>query len=79
VETLPGGCPHNAFDKLIGRLHRERTDAEAGIVLPTSRVSVETVQKAAVAGAPILVAMSAPQHLPCRLRRALASRCDRSR
>jgi FdhD protein len=54
---------HNALDKLIGRLHRERIDAAGGIVLLTSRVSVEMVQKAAVAGAPILVAMSAPTAL----------------
>src|SRR5262245_42390492 len=36
---------HNALDKLTGRLHRERIDAGAGIVLLTSRVSVEMVQK----------------------------------
>jgi FdhD protein len=54
---------HNALDKLIGRLHRERIDAGGGIVLLTSRVSVEMVQKAAVAGAPILVAISAPTAL----------------
>jgi FdhD protein len=50
---------HNALDKLIGRLHREGIDASEGIVLLTSRVSVEMVQKAAVAGAPIIVAISA--------------------
>jgi FdhD protein len=54
---------HNALDKLIGRLHREQIDACGGIVLLTSRVSVEMVQKAAMAGAPILVAMSAPTAL----------------
>jgi FdhD protein len=54
---------HNALDKLIGRLHRERMDARDGIVLLTSRVSVEMVQKAAVAGAPVLVAISAPTAL----------------
>jgi formate dehydrogenase assembly factor FdhD len=36
---------------LIGRLHRERVEAGAGIVLLTGCVSVEMVQKAAVAGA----------------------------
>jgi FdhD protein len=50
---------HNALDKLIGRMHRERIDARDGIVLLTSRVSVE----AAMAGAPILVAISAPTAL----------------
>ena len=54
---------HNALDKLIGRLHRERIDAGDGVVLLTSRVSVEMVQKAAVAGAPVLVAVSAPTAL----------------
>src|SRR5262245_3052257 len=54
---------HNALDKLIGRLHRERTDAGQGIVVLTSRVSVEMVQKAAAADAPILVAISAPTAL----------------
>jgi len=54
---------HNAFDKLIGRLHRQRVEAGQGIVLLTSRVSVEMVQKAAVAGAPVLVAISAPTAL----------------
>jgi FdhD protein len=54
---------HNALDKLIGRMHRERIDARDGIVLLTSRVSVEMVQKAAMAGAPILVAISAPTAL----------------
>lgn len=54
---------HNALDKLIGRLHRERIAAGQGMVLLTSRVSVEMVQKAAVAGAPILVAISAPTAL----------------
>ena len=34
-----------------------------GVVLLTSRVSVEMVQKAAVAGVPILIAISAPTAL----------------
>jgi FdhD protein len=54
---------HNALDKLVGRLHRERTVTGEGIVLLTSRVSVEMVQKAAVAGAPVVVAISAPTAL----------------
>jgi FdhD protein len=51
---------HNALDKLIGRLRREDVSASDGLVLLTSRVSVEMVQKAAVAGTPIVVAVSAP-------------------
>lgn len=54
---------HNALDKLIGRLRRENARVTAGIVLLTSRVSVEMVQKAAVAGAPVVVAVSAPTAL----------------
>jgi len=50
---------HNALDKLLGRLRRNGVPTDGGIVLLTSRVSVEMVQKAAVAGAPIIVAMSA--------------------
>ena len=42
---------------------RARVDPSSGIVLLTSRVSVEMVQKAAVAGAPIIVAVSAPTAL----------------
>jgi FdhD protein len=54
---------HNALDKLIGRLRRSNADPGSGLVLLTSRVSVEMVQKAAVAGAPVLVAISAPTAL----------------
>jgi len=54
---------HNALDKLIGRLRREQVRVSDGIVLLTSRVSVEMVQKAAVAGVPIVVAVSAPTAL----------------
>ena len=54
---------HNALDKLMGALRRAQVSAADGIVLLTSRVSVEMVQKAAVAGAPIIVAMSVPTAL----------------
>jgi FdhD protein len=54
---------HNALDKLIGRLHRNRAETADGIAVLTSRVSVEMVQKAAVAGVPVLVAISAPTAL----------------
>jgi FdhD protein len=54
---------HNALDKLIGGLRRTRADLGDGIVLLTSRVSVEMVQKAAVSGAPVVVAISAPTAL----------------
>jgi len=50
---------HNALDKLIGALLRQGEEVSQGIVLVTSRLSVEMVQKAAIAGAPILAAVSA--------------------
>lgn len=51
---------HNALDKLIGGLRRKGIALSRGMVLLTSRVSVEMVQKAATAGAPVVVAVSAP-------------------
>ena len=61
---------HNALDKLAGALARERTTAEQGMVLLTSRVSVEMVQKSAAIGAPIIVAVSAPTALAVRMAEA---------
>lgn len=56
---------HNALDKLIGALARSgRTPA--GLVVLTSRVSVEMVQKAASVGAPGILAVSAPTALAVR-------------
>ncbi|MBR0928068.1 formate dehydrogenase accessory sulfurtransferase FdhD [Bradyrhizobium diazoefficiens] len=57
---------HNALDKLAGSLARSRTDAAGGMVLLTSRVSVEMVQKAAAIGAPVMIAVSAPTALAIR-------------
>jgi FdhD protein len=57
---------HNALDKLAGALARSGASAAHGMVLLTSRVSVEMVQKAAVMGAPIVVAVSAPTALALR-------------
>jgi FdhD protein len=54
---------HNALDKLVGALVRMDRKAGAGVVLMSSRVSVELVQKAATMGAPILAAVSAPTAL----------------
>jgi FdhD protein len=53
---------HNALDKLVGAMARAR-QAPQGALLLTSRISVEMVQKAAVLGAQILVAVSAPTRL----------------
>ncbi|NEW91828.1 formate dehydrogenase accessory sulfurtransferase FdhD [Rhodopseudomonas sp. BR0M22] len=61
---------HNALDKLAGALARQGIDASAGIVLLTSRVSVEMVQKTAAIGAAVLVAVSAPTALAVRMAEA---------
>ncbi|MBZ9936279.1 formate dehydrogenase accessory sulfurtransferase FdhD [Mesorhizobium sp. BR1-1-16] len=57
---------HNALDKLAGALARDGIRAADGAVLLTSRVSVEMVQKTAVIGAPLIVAVSAPSDLAIR-------------
>ena len=51
---------HNALDKLSGALARSGHDGATGMVVMTSRISLELVQKAAVLGTTILVAVSAP-------------------
>ena len=51
---------HNALDKVIGAMARGRVPPGTGFLLITSRVSFEMAQKAAVAGVPALVGMSAP-------------------
>lgn len=53
---------HNALDKLIGAI----PDCTRGAVVLTSRVSVEMVQKTAAAGAPVILAVSAPTTLAVR-------------
>jgi FdhD protein len=47
---------HNALDKLIGAVF----PAQPGVVVMTSRVSIDLVQKVAMLGAPVLIAVSAP-------------------
>jgi FdhD protein len=58
---------HNALDKLSGALARASIVAREGIVLLTSRVSVEMVQKTAAIGAPAMVSVSAPTALAVRM------------
>ena len=58
---------HNALDKLIGALARGGVDPASGAAVLTSRVSVEMVQKCAVAGIPVVVAVSAPTALAVRM------------
>ena len=54
---------HNAFDKLIGHGLRAGLDMSAGFALLTARCSWELVEKAALAGIPMLVTISAPTSL----------------
>jgi FdhD protein len=58
---------HNALDKLAGAAARAGIDAAGMAVLLSSRVSIEMVQKAAVLGASVLVAVSAPTAHAVRL------------
>lgn len=58
---------HNALDKLVGAVTTAGLDPARGFVVLTSRVSVEMVQKTAMMGAEILVAVSAPTALALRV------------
>lgn len=54
---------HNAFDKLIGAMARAGQGWDGGFALLSSRCSYELVEKAAIAGCPMLVTVSAPTSL----------------
>lgn len=54
---------HNALDKLVGALTRQSVAGHSGILLLTSRVSVELAHKAAILGCGVIVAISAPTTL----------------
>jgi FdhD protein len=58
---------HNALDKLSGALARASHVANEGIILLTSRVSVEMVQKSAAIGASVIASVSAPTALAVRM------------
>ena len=54
---------HNAMDKLLGGLANARIDVKSGFILLTARCSYELVEKAVLAGCPVLVTISAPTSL----------------
>ena len=57
---------HSALDKLIGHGFRTGLDPSTGMAIVTSRCSFEMVEKAAVAGFQVIVAISAPTALALR-------------
>lgn len=61
---------HNGLDKLIGALARSGEPGAHGIVLLTSRVSIELIQKSARLGAPLIAAVSVPTAAGVRLAEA---------
>ena len=58
---------HNALDKLIGALIRENIDPAKGAFLMSSRISVELIQKSAMAGCSTILATSLPTGYSVRL------------
>ena len=62
---------HNALDKAIGRLLLDDRLSDAVMVILSSRISYELVQKAARASQPIIVSMSRPTGLAVEMAQTL--------
>lgn len=54
---------HNALDKLIGALIREKISTDGSLAIVTSRCSLELIQKVLRAGIQTLVSLSSPTGL----------------
>jgi FdhD protein len=57
---------HNALDKLAGALLHAGRSAGEGVIVLSSRISIELVQKAGMMGASVIVGVSAPTALAVR-------------
>jgi FdhD protein len=62
---------HNALDKAIGKIFINRKLPEAGILVLSSRISYELVQKAARARLPVMISKSRPTALAAQMGKAL--------
>ena len=58
---------HNAVDKLIGELARDRWPLDGIVMMVSGRISFEIVQKAAVVGIPVICGVSAASSLAADL------------
>jgi FdhD protein len=58
---------HNALDKAIGKVFLNRNLDEASLLILSSRISYELVQKAARARIPVILAFSRPTSLAVEL------------
>lgn len=62
---------HNALDKAIGKAFMEKTLVQASLVVLSSRISYELVQKAARAHLPMMISKSRPTALAVKMGKAL--------
>jgi FdhD protein len=62
---------HNALDKLAGALLHTGQSAALGVIVLSSRISIELVQKAGMIGATFIVGVSAPTALAVRTAEAI--------